>query len=386
MKQSNALLKQVVFHFKVAQAVEGAEKQGDFRSNLSGIAFVGKELWLADDEAVEATPSMERLSLQADGSFGEHQSQAIDSFVSLPVSTKDKGQVPETDTEGLSVDGDYLWLTGSHSLNRKQPKTDKKESKNIERLATVEAGPNRFIVARIPLIAGAGGAKELRKTNDKLTAARLNGLDKDGLIEALRKDEHLGPFVPTGDASAPGIPSKDNGLDIEGLAVSNGRIFLGLRGPVLRGWAVILEIAVNESGKPGELTLKKVGSGAHPYIKHFVRLDGCGIRDLCVDGKDLLILTGPSMALDGPASVFCWKDALASPAASDSLTEADGTTLKKLIDIPVGSGGDHPEALAVYPMDDQKKKAVLVVYDSPLPARLKGETDYMADVFELPAN
>ena len=54
------------------------------------------------------------------------------------------------------------------------------------------------------------------------------------LTEALRGDEHLGSFLA--------IPGKDNGFDIEGLAVAGERLFIGLRGPVLRGWAVILEV------------------------------------------------------------------------------------------------------------------------------------------------
>ena len=382
-------IRQVTLKFGHANPVADADadkQRGDFRSDLSAMALRknGKQLWIADDETVETTPSLERLSIQTDGSFGSRKSYVIESFVSLPVLSKDKGRVPETDTEGLSVDGGYLWLLGSHCLNRKQPKKDQRESKSIERLATVEEGSNRFILARIPLVSGANDDEELQKTSAGLSAARLNGLDQDGLIDALRKDPHLGAFTPTGDPNAPGIPSKDNGLDIEGLAVSSGRIFLGLRGPVLRGWATILEIAVEEAAKPGELKLKRAASSGKTYIKHFVDLDGCGIRDLCADGKDLLILTGPTMALDGPASIFRWQDALGNAPVSDSLAEADGKTLKKLLDLPVGDHGDHPEGIVLYPADNPTKKAVLVVYDSPLKARLQGDEDYRADVFELP--
>jgi hypothetical protein len=389
MTRPTEAVRQVTIQFGHANPVAEAnadKQQEDFRSDLSAMALSknGKQLWIADDETVETTPSVERLSIQSDGSFGSRKSYAIESFVSLPVSSKDEGRVPETDTEGLSVDGGYLWLVGSHCLNRKQPKKDKKESKNIERLATVEEGSNRFILARIPLVSGPGDEEELQKTSGRLSAARLNGLDPNGLIDALRKDPHLGAFAPTGDPNAPGIPSKDNGLDIEGIAVSSGRIFLGLRGPVLRGWATILEIAVEEAAKPGELKLKSTGSSGKPYIKHFVNLNGCGIRDLCPDGKDLLILAGPTMALDGPASIFRWKDALGNAPASDSLTEADGKTLKKLLDLPVGDHVDHPEGIVLYPADNPTKKAVLLVYDSPSAARLQGDGDYRADVFELP--
>jgi len=117
------------------------------------------------------------------------------------------------------------------------------------------------------------------------------------LTRALSQDEHLQPFLE--------IPGKDNGFDIEGLAVANGRILLGLRGPVLRGWAVILEVELRENKQdPSILKLKNIGPADQPYRKHFVDLGGLGIRDLCIHGNDLLILAGPTMDLDGPVTIF----------------------------------------------------------------------------------
>jgi hypothetical protein len=53
----------------------------------------------------------------------------------------------------------------------------------------------------------------------------------EGLADLLSGDEHLAPLLV--------IPSKDNGLDVEGLAAHGESPFVGLRGPVLRGWAVV---------------------------------------------------------------------------------------------------------------------------------------------------
>src|SRR5262249_43259516 len=73
-----------------------------------------------------------------------------------------------------------------------------------------------------------------------------NGSD---LTDALAKDKHMRAFLS--------IPGKDNGFDIEGLAVVGDRIFIGLRGPVLRGWALILELELKEAeGKASTLELK----------------------------------------------------------------------------------------------------------------------------------
>ncbi len=60
------------------------------------------------------------------------------------------------------------------------------------------------------------------------------------LMDTLQTDEHLGLFVSTS------LPSKENRLDIEELAVDKNKIFLGLRGPVLREFAIILELEVEE--------------------------------------------------------------------------------------------------------------------------------------------
>ena len=45
------------------------------------------------------------------------------------------------------------------------------------------------------------------------------------LLEALAHDPHLAPFLS--------LPAKDNGFDLEGLAVLGKRVFLGLRGGCL---------------------------------------------------------------------------------------------------------------------------------------------------------
>ena len=57
------------------------------------------------------------------------------------------------------------------------------------------------------------------------------------------------------------LPGKDNGLDVEGIAVAGPRVYLGLRGPVLRGWATIVEIAVTPGDKPSQLVLGPLETG-----------------------------------------------------------------------------------------------------------------------------
>ena len=52
------------------------------------------------------------------------------------------------------------------------------------------------------------------------------------------------------------------------------------------------------------LTLKETGENHQLYKKHFLDLNGMGIRELCLHGKDLIILAGPTMSLEGAMQIF----------------------------------------------------------------------------------
>jgi hypothetical protein len=157
--------------------------------------------------------------------------------------------------------------------------------------------------------------------------------------------------------------------------VRGERVFVGLRGPVLRGWAMVLEFEVKESS-PGVLTL------AAPLRKHFLQLDGLGVREIAILGKDLLILAGSTMNLDGPVFIFRW------PKALDNGREAllYRNELRKVLAVPFGTGvcrgHDHPEGIAL--IDGKGSlRDIMICYDSPSERRLDGEGRVRADVFRL---
>ncbi|MBD2104686.1 DUF3616 domain-containing protein [Leptolyngbya sp. FACHB-261] len=345
------------------------------RDNLSVATLTPDgHLWLASDE----TASLERLSPTAANTFAEHQRFALSEFLELPGRPNKKNPQPaEVDIEGLAFADHYLWLVGSHSSKRCKPKPDKSDPENIQRLAKVKTDGNRYLLARIPLVEG-----ELHRTcphpnhpKQVLCAAQLEGTYQSNcLLDALRKDIHLGPFLS--------IPSKDNGFDIEGLAVIGNQVFIGLRGPVLRGWAVILELQVKDAG-PSALKLKKIGEAGQPYKKHFVDLNGLGIRELCLDGSDLLILAGPTMALDGPVKIF----RLPCPA---QLTAQSLSRPTELFQVPHGQSTDHAEGITLCPRSlcsdsgaADAARSILVVYDAPADSRKEQPGAVLADVFEL---
>ena len=338
----------------------------DLNRDLSSATFTPDgSLWLGSDEFL----TVERLTQVEPYIFAKHKSFELGDFVEL-FNLED-----EIDIEGMDYANHYLWLTGSHSTKRKKTK-GKNPKKDLERLATIETEPNRYLLARIPVVDG-----ELLKSGSppdnpgkKLTAGCLQKKKNENiLIEALKDDAHLGPFL-----TFP-LPSKENGFDIEGLAVHKDKIFLGFRGPVLRGWAILLEIEVEEK-KPGVLTLKEIGDEGKLYKKHFVYLNGLGVRELCFKNEDLIILAGPTMDLEGSLRIFRLKNALQHPG--NSLSSEESGDLEVLFDLPFTLGADHAEGLALFPCLCQSD-SLLVVYDSPDRTRIVEPNAVYADVFRL---
>jgi hypothetical protein len=195
------------------------------------------------------------------------------------------------------------------------------------------------------------------------------------LRSVLRDDPHLAPFLS--------IPGKDNGLDIEGIAVREDavhgdRVYLGMRGPVLRGWAFVLELRpYPDPARPGRLRLRAFDDGL-PYRKHVLDLEGLGVRDLAPAGDDLLVLAGPTMALDGPVRIYRWHGA----HRSDGPGVVRGDMLTREVELTYGEGDDHAEGLSV--LGDPADGRVLVVYDSPSAVRLMSDGAVVADVVRLP--
>jgi hypothetical protein len=253
---------------------------------------------------------------------------------------------------------------GSHSYTRDKPDLDENDpGEALDELAEIDRNPNRRILARIPLalLGGAeGGTGELAGEVAQLKVKKKSS----ALLDALDGDRHLAPFME--------VPAKENGFDIEGLAVRGGQVMLGLRGPVLRGWAIVLELFVEASG--GKLKLKPVTADGRCYRKHFLDLAGCGIRDLCFFKGDLLVLAGPTMDLDGPFRLHRWRPSTRPDA--ETITGAAGCPV--LMDLPAGRDADHAEGIVV--LDDRE---LLVVYDNPARRRTHGERSVHADVMAL---
>jgi hypothetical protein len=337
------------------------------RSDLSTVTAAGRCLWTANDELA----TVERLVRQKDGSYGDHQPVHLAELFDLP-----EGADGEMDIEGLDVADGFLWITGSHGLTREKPKPGEHDAAEaLARLTKIEHHPNRHFLGRVPLAETGPGLFELRRQatgpdGAKRVCACLKMTGKGNRLDrSLRKDVHIARFLE--------VPAKENGFDIEGIAVRGDRVLLGLRGPVLRGWAMLIQLEIEET-RPGRLKLKKIGPNGEHYRKHFLDLQGLGIRELTKDGDALLILAGPTMDLDGPIALYRWSSAF----DEGQQAVVTGDRLELVLRLPFGDGADHPEGICWLP-DGGVARELLVVYDSPADHRLHERSAIEADVFRL---
>jgi hypothetical protein len=332
-------------------AVGGAD---DLRVGLSAVAADGTHLWLACDEGAR----LERLTKNGSGgvAFDAHRAFELSDVMALPA-----GQEEEADIEGLDVDDGYLWFITSHSLKRPKADADDKPEKVARKLADLRRDGNRYLLGRMPLAADGAIARE---AGAKRVAGIRSTKSSSALLDAIAdaKDPHLLPFVA--------LPGKDNGFDIEGLAVRGPKVLVGLRGPVLRGWCCIVELHLDADG--ANLRLKPL-DGEVRYRKHFLNLGGLGVRDLLWEGDDLLILAGPTMALDGACEIWRWTNAA---AGTDKALR-----VSRLLSLPHTEGVDRAEGFTL--LEGESKARVLVVYDTPAPERLQSAGRTVADIFTL---
>jgi len=151
----------------------------------------------------------------------------------------------EVDIEAIAAEGDSYYIIGSHGISKKEG----------------EQQSNRFRIFRLKV--------------DRATG-RPAGVDAASLSGILRADAVLGEHFQ--------MPLQQSGVNIEGLAVRNGRLFVGFRGPNLDGFAFVMEIAAADvfDSKPKP-----------QYTLHRLRLGkGLGIREIVAAGSGFLIIAG----------------------------------------------------------------------------------------------
>lgn len=179
----------------------------------------------------------------------------------------------EIDLEGVTTLGDTVWCIGSLSRKRAKVKPSQDLDKALERLTkvTTASGGKRT---------HSDHAYRLRPriVNDRIV---VDFVEKTEVRSRLADLELLAPFAE--------LPSKDNGLDAEGLARHGDHFMVGLRGPVLRGQALLVRMTQTFED-PALLP---------------VDLAGWGIRAVTsADGGELWVVSGPTLTHPGPFGLW----------------------------------------------------------------------------------
>jgi hypothetical protein len=234
----------------------------------------------------------------------------------------------EADIEGMAIrrpaaTGPFtVFVIGCHCGNRKTLKEDDKLAKNLEKLPKVDQEESRANVYRL--------------TVDE-AGVPVAPIQRISLSALLRAHPVLGRFAA--------IPSKENGIDIEGLAVGpDGKLFAGFRGPVLRG--NLVPVLGFDFDHPDSSDLR------------FVNLGGLGIRDITAVAGGFLLLAGPVGEGRPDFRIFFWD-------GTDSVPGKDrpkAAVIKDLGGVPLPEPTAKAEGLAVL-AEDAGGFDVLVVFD-----------------------
>lgn len=178
----------------------------------------------------------------------------------------------ELDAEGAATDGEFFYVTGSHSVHRNTCEKNL-DSRRVIRFAV---DPNTGRALREPAGDPAGSLVQY-KDLDRLW----------GIMASLPElSDHVGDHKCLGTKPPKHAPNLQGqrGANIEGLAVKGGRLYFGFRGPAKDGVTVILSVdakAFFEGGNPqAKITRMVVGEKR-------------GIRDLHAVKDGILVLAGP---------------------------------------------------------------------------------------------
>jgi hypothetical protein len=240
----------------------------------------------------------------------------------------------ELDLESIDLSKDRLWICGSHCRVRKKPVGDGQLN------AELRSRPSRCLLASF----------KLRDNGASLGKAKVLPYEGVGSLRwHLKADPFLTPFLQ--------LPSKENGLDIEGFVIHRQKALLGLRGPLIDSFAVIVSLEINDEFAIAGSTL------------HFLNLEGLGIRELARKDDAVLVLAGPVNAANGPFKLYRW-----IPRDVDTVQQP-----VELFRWPLGT--EKPEGICEFQREG--KSGLLIVYDNPdANERIQG-SQYRADWMSL---
>ncbi len=224
-----------------------------------------------------------------------------------------KGKPLELDGEGVAYADGFYYVMGSHGRPRKSDETKLSDKTKAKIVASSQ-------IVRVRLAQGIGATSVERTVKLRPIIASETALSSflDGRLD-------------------------QNGVTIEGVAVKDGRLFAGFRGPTLEGGrTAVLSVTIDHL----------FGQSASDVRLHRIPLgNGQGIRDLAPYDDGFLVLSGPTVNRPGNYGIFWW----------DGRTETV-KFLKDLADI-AGKKGER-KAEALLPLDRTSSTVrLLILFD-----------------------
>lgn len=245
-----------------------------------------------------------------------------------------KNDDKEFDLEGITRHGDgrAYYVVGSHGLVRKSIFRDKDDGSTLKKIR------ERF----------EDESPERQESREHLIRLEID--DSGQLVAGSRKDASLRDVIDNQvvlKRFGP-IASKENGVDIEGIASDGERLYLGLRGPVLRfGFAIVLVLRP-EPVRDVEL--------------RYLQMDGRGIRDIARVKGGFLVIAGPVGDSSVPCQLYHWDGGDGLPGKRTAADPPSGRVT--LLGTIPSSPGAEPEGLVVLKDNGADPRyEVLVVYD-----------------------
>jgi hypothetical protein len=219
----------------------------------------------------------------------------------------------DPDAEGVAYAQGFFYVTGSHGRSRTTNK-DNDTSYAVFRFA----------------VDPATGIPKVEPSEKK-----VEGIESTSrLRDALRDDDAI--------KASFNKPLADGGINIEGIAVKNGRMHFGLRGPSKDSHAFVLSVETDALfTRDGDLKRK---------VTSLKLGENTGIRDLAAVNDGILILAGPTRDEAVAYSVWFW--------------DGVGTTAKPLATLDLSAVASGAKAEILLPLEeDSASVRVLIMFD-----------------------
>jgi hypothetical protein len=295
-------------------AVFAGQLLGD--RDLSAVQFVGEFLVIASDE----TAVLQFLRPVGEARYEvSHELQLL------------ADQSVEIDLEALALDGETLYALGSHSRFRRRPDQGRSRDDGDRGFEQVNYHESRDKLFRVDLDLATGRPK---------TPPAVRSLRP-----LLDNQPVLKPFAAT--------PGKENGADFEGMAVVGERLYLGFRGPVLRGnYVPVLTLRFDDVDECAQ----NPATSDDKCRLLFLNLGGRGVRSLHPVDDGFLLIAGPMGDGDFSYQLYFWDGRNCMP-----YHQKVNCTLTDLGVIP-GTHNAGAEGLAVLG-ESASVWRILIVYD-----------------------